>query len=465
LSADPAAEKFLEQAARSGYATTPVKTTRMPPGVPYIVGNEAAERFSFYGMSSILTTFLAHHLKDSSDLPAPMSNAGAVETYHLFVSAVYFTPLLGALISDAFWGKYRTILYLSMVYCCGHLALALNSTRLGLAIGLALIALGAGGIKPCVGANVGDQFGPENHHLLARVFGWFYFAINLGAGLSQLWIPDLLERYGPHVAFAVPGILMAAATVVFWLGRRKMTHIPPRRETLLQEAFSAEGWRILARLAVLYVFLGVYFSLYFQSQSAWVLQADKMDRHWLGHEWLSSQLQAINPILVLAFIPLFSYVIYPLVSRVFPLTPLRKISLGLFLMVPTFLITAWIERNIALGSHPNVAWQAAAYVLLTASEILVSITALEFSYTQAPKKMKSLIMAFYCLAMSLGNLFTSVVNKLNEGSDGPVLSGVNYYLAFTGLMLAAAVVFVFVAMKFTVKNIIQDHAPAAAGGD
>jgi POT family proton-dependent oligopeptide transporter len=452
----------VEEAARSGYATAPVKTTRMPPGIPYIVGNEAAERFSFYGMSGILTTFLAHHLKDASGHPAPMSAAGAVETYHLFVSAVYFTPLLGALISDAFWGKYRTILYLSMVYCCGHLALALDSTRLGLAVGLTLIALGAGGIKPCVSANVGDQFGAGNQHLLAKVFGWFYFAINLGAGLSQLWIPNLLEKSGPHVAFAAPGVLMLAATVVFWLGRRKFAHIPPRRETLLKEAFSPEGWRILARLGVLYIFLGIYFSLYFQSQSAWVLQADKMDRHWLGHEWLSAQLQSINPILVLVFIPLFSYGVYPLAGRVFPLTPLRKISIGLFLMVPTFLITAWIEHQIALGSHPNVAWQGAAYVLLTASEILVSITALEFSYTQAPRKMKSLIMAYFFLAMSLGNLFTSIVNKLNEGRQGPLLSGVNYYLFFTGLMLAASVVFVFVAARFQVRNIIQDDAPAPA---
>ncbi|MGA3179263.1 MAG: POT family MFS transporter [Verrucomicrobiota bacterium] len=462
MNADPAAQRFVEEAARSGYATAPVKTTRMPPGIPYIVGNEAAERFSFYGMSGILTTFLAHHLQDASGHPAPMSAAGAVETYHLFVSAVYFTPLLGALISDAFWGKYRTILYLSMVYCCGHLALALDSTRLGLAVGLTLIAFGAGGIKPCVSANVGDQFGAGNQHLLAKVFGWFYFAINLGAGLSQLWIPNLLEKSGPHVAFAAPGVLMLAATVVFWLGRRKFAHIPPRRETLLKEAFSPEGWRILARLGVLYIFLGIYFSLYFQSQSAWVLQADKMDRHWLGHEWLSAQLQSINPILVLVFIPLFSYGVYPLAGRVFPLTPLRKISIGLFLMVPTFLITAWIEHQIALGSHPNVAWQGAAYVLLTASEILVSITALEFSYTQAPRKMKSLIMAYFFLAMSLGNLFTSIVNKLNEGRQGPLLSGVNYYLFFTGLMLAASVVFVFVAARFQVRNIIQDDAPAPA---
>ena len=297
-------------------------------------------------------------LLDAHGHPAPMTEAHAVETFHLFGTAVYFLPLLGALISDLFLGKYRTIFYLSIVYCCGHLALAMNSTRLGLAIGLSLIAFGAGGIKPCVSANVGDQFGAANQHLLERVYGWFYFSINIGAGISQLSIPWLLQHYGPPVAFGVPGILMLSATVIFWLGRRKFVHIPPGRDSMVKEAFSLEGWGIVRRLLLLYVFIAVFFSLYFQSQSAWVLQADKMDRHWLGHDWLSEQLQAINSILVLVFIPLFSYVVYPLVSRVFPLTPLRKISIGLFLMAATFLITAWIEGQIHLGLRPNVKWQA-----------------------------------------------------------------------------------------------------------
>jgi POT family proton-dependent oligopeptide transporter len=105
--------------------------------------------------------------------------------FHLFVSAVYFTPLLGALISDIWLSKYRTILYFSILYCFGFLALAVNQTRLGLAAGLILIAIGSGVIKPCVSANVGDQFGKTNKHLINRVYHWFYFAINLGAFYLQ----------------------------------------------------------------------------------------------------------------------------------------------------------------------------------------------------------------------------------------------------------------------------------------
>src|SRR6185369_16488434 len=139
----------------------------------------------------------------------------------------YFLPILGAFLGDAILGKYRTVLFLSIVYCFGHLALALSHTRLGLVLGLGLIALGAGGIKPCVSANVGDQFGRSNQHLLERVFGWFYFSINLGAFASSVLTPLLLKEYGPHVAFGVPGVLMLLATIVFWLGRNKFVHIPP----------------------------------------------------------------------------------------------------------------------------------------------------------------------------------------------------------------------------------------------
>jgi POT family proton-dependent oligopeptide transporter len=461
LSTPAIAEKFLRSAARRGYATAPVKTARMPPGIPYIVANEAAERFSFYGMSAILTAFMAHNLLDAKGAPAPMSGSDAVAYSSLFVSAVYFTPFLGAVVSDAFLGKFRTVVALSIVYCFGHLALALNATRAGLFVGLSLIALGAGGIKPCVSSNVGDQFGAANQHLMARVFGWFYFAINFGAFLSQLWIPVLLRDHGPHVAFGVPGILMLAATIVFWLGRRKFVHVPPGGSNLLQDAFSREGRGIIGRLAVLYIFFAVFWSLYYQTTSAWVLQADKMDRHWLGHDWISSQLQAINSILILAFIPLFSYVIYPAAGRLVRLTPLRKISIGFFLTVPSFWITAWIEKQISQGMHPNIFWQFLAYVFITAAEILVSITGLEFSYTQAPRKMKSLVMALYFGSITLGTFFTYLVNKLNAHDGKLYLEGADYYLFFTWLMLAASVLFIFVAVRFKPKTIIQEESPAA----
>ena len=443
---------------KTQYLTAPLKTPHMPPGVPYIVVNEAAERFSFYGMRTILVVFMTQYLMGAGGQLAVMSADEAKSYFHMFVAAVYFTPIFGALLADVWLGKYRTIIYLSLVYCLGHLALALDDTRLGLATGLTLIAIGSGGIKPCVSANVGDQFGQTNKHLIERVYGWFYFSINFGSFISTLLTPWLLEKYGPHVAFAVPGILMFFATVVFWMGRKKFVHIPAGGIGFLKETFSREGLGALGKLAVIYVFVAMFWALYDQTGSAWVLQAEKMDRNWLGFEWLPSQLQAINPILILIFIPLFSYVVYPLINKVFPLTPLRKITIGMFLTAVSFLVCAWIEMQISAGGRPNIVWQFVSYVIMTAAEVFISITSLEFAYTQAPKKMKSFVMSAYLLSISLGNAFTSAVNHVIENPDGTSkLAGADYYLFFAGLMLTTAVVFIFVALRYQEKTYIQDE--------
>jgi POT family proton-dependent oligopeptide transporter len=447
----------------SKYLTAPVARSDMPGGIPYIIGNEAAERFSFYGMRAILVVFMTQHLVDSSGALQVMSEEEAKGWYHLFVSAVYFTPLLGALLSDGLLGKYRTIILLSLFYCAGHAALALDDTRWGLVVGLGLIALGAGGIKPCVSSHLGDQFGQTNQGLLARAFAWFYFAINLGAFFSSLATPWLLVRHGPAVAFAVPGILMLIATLTFWAGRHRFVHIPPGGRLFLKETFSRRGLGALARLSVVYVFVAVFWSLFDQTGSSWVLQAQHMNRMLLGVELLPAQIQAANPLLVMLLIPVFSYAVYPAIDKIFPLTPLRKISIGLFVAAAAFAIPTLVQLSIDHGGAPSIAWQLLAYVVLTAAEVMVSITCLEFSYTQAPKTMKSFVMAFFMLSISLGNLFTSAVNFIIRDAEGSsALQGADYFLFFTLLMLATAALFVVLARYYRGQIYIHGEQPAGA---
>lgn len=401
--------------SRPTYRTAPTASVGMPPGVPYIVGNEAAERFSFYGMRTILVVFMVKYLHLMGDTPGvPMSDAAANEKGHLFVTAVYATPLLGALLADLFFGKYRTIILLSLVYCLGHASLAFmgitGEAAWWLFLGLALISLGSGGIKPCVSAHVGDQFGRSNQSLMTRVFNWFYWSINLGAFLSTILTPWLLHWYGPHWAFGVPGVLMALATLIFWMGRRRFVHIPARGWDFAREIFSRAGFAAMGKLFVIYLFVAMFWALFDQTMTSWVLQAEDMDRRWLGIEWLPAQVQLINPLFILTFIPLFTYVVYPAINRVFPLTPIRKIAIGLFLMVLGFGVIALAQEWIDQGQRPTIAWQVLAFALVTAAEVMVSIVCLEFSYTQAPKAMKSWVMALFLFSVSLGNLFTAGVN-------------------------------------------------------
>jgi proton-dependent oligopeptide transporter, POT family len=451
--------------SREKYRTLPdQQLTKMPPGVPYIIGNEAAERFSFYGMRSILAVFMTKYLLDRSGHPAVMTDDAAGFWSHMFVFAVYFLPIAGALLSDGVLGKFRTIFFLSIVYCFGHFALALDDTRLGLFLGLLLISIGAGGIKPCVSANVGDQFGQGNKHLLPKVFSWFYFSINVGSFVS-IWVcPILLDdpRFGPHFAFGLPGVFMVIATIVFWMGRKKFVHVRPAGLSFIREAVSREGRTAIGQLFLIYLFVGVFWALWDQSAGIeWTLQAEHLDLNFLGWKLLAAQVSDANAILILIFIPLFSYGVYPLINRVFPLNPLRKIGIGLFVMAIAFAIVWWLQIRIDAGQTPNVGWQLLAYVLLTASETMVSITGLEFSYTQAPPKMKSAIMSVWLLVVALGNFFTAFMHGMVPVLKpmGLNLENAGWFQFFTLLMVVAAVVYVFVARWYRGKTYIQGEEP------
>ena len=402
----------------NNHLTAPRASKDIPKGIPYIIGNEAAERFSFYGMKGILVVFMTKYLHILTDNPnlAAMNKAAAIEQYHNFTSWVYLTPILGALLADTLLGKYRTIISLSLVYCLGHLTLAFMGSggltpEAWMMTGLALISLGSGGIKPCVSAHVGDQFGESNATWLTKVFGWFYISINVGAFISTILTPWLLEWYGPHLAFGIPGILMAIATYVFWLGRKKFIHIQPKGMGFIRETFSREGLRTMTKLAIIFSFVAVFWALFDQTGSSWVLQAEDLNRNWLGVHWLPSQIQAINPIMIVIMVPIFAFGIYPVLDKVFPLTPLRKVSIGLFVMVIGFAMVSVVQQWVDQGQQPSIGWQIFAYAILTSSEVMVSITCLEFAYTQAPRSMKSVIMALFLMSVSLGNFFTAGVNS------------------------------------------------------
>ncbi|HET9819570.1 MAG TPA: oligopeptide:H+ symporter [Rhodanobacteraceae bacterium] len=208
-------------------ATEPGATLApLPRQIPYIIATEGCERFSFYGMRNILTPFLVSTLL--LYLPIEDRAGAARDVFHTFVIGVYFFPLLGGWISDRLWGKYNTVLWLSMVYVAGHACLAaFEDNRTGFYTGLFLIALGSGGIKPLVSAFVGDQFDSSNKHRARLVYDAFYWMINFGSFFASLLMPIFLRSFGPAVAFGIPGALMAVALWVFWLGRKRYVRVPP----------------------------------------------------------------------------------------------------------------------------------------------------------------------------------------------------------------------------------------------
>jgi len=450
------------------------EVNKFPSQIRYIVGNEACERYSYYGMRSILTVFMIQVLL--------FQEAEATSTYHLFAGACYLFPLLGAFISDRIWGKYKTILNLSLVYCLGHAVLAIWETKLGLYWGLGLIALGSGGIKPCVSAHVGDQFKASQSHLLKKVYELFYFMINFGSFFSTIITPWTLKAYGPSVAFGIPGVLMFFATIVFWMGRHEYVHVPPTKsdghgvldvlvsafknssnrkpnESFLDGALKdhskeqVDAVKAVIDIAKLFAAISVFWALFDQHGSSWVIQAMNMDLNFMGIEFEASQISAWNPIMVMGLIPLFSMGLYPMLDKMgFKTTPIRLMTWGMFVGAASFamigLLQMWMDST---GDKINVMWQFFPYLVITMAEVMISITGLEFAYTQAPRSMKSSVMSIWLLTVFFGNLITAYVSKVNFF---PVAS-TGYFMFFAILMAVFALVFWFMGTRYKVKNYME----------
>ena len=474
-----------------------IKKTGMPKSVPFIIGSEIAERFSFYGLRSIMVTYMAVAFFNPSMNPllTAEADAKANEMSHLFVTLAYFMPLVGAIMADWFFGKYRVILFVSIIYTFGHFMLSVSGSSYAIfSIGLVVIACCAGGIKSCVSANVGDQFDKSNENLLSKVYGWFYMSINLGGTLAPLLIPLLKKYYGPEIAFGVPGILMALATVTFWLGRKKYKRVPPAGinkenfftistyalwitlQNVVRKLFSRkpgkkvweavgqkysaksiDGIKAVYRVLAIFAFTPIFWALWDQSLSEWVLQATRLDLTLVGNfKILPEQINFINPLFLVLLIPVFTSFIFPFLEKkgIKP-TPLRKIGAGLVIIGLSFVIIALLQAHIDEGGKPSVWWQILAYIFLAASEILVSVTCLEYAYTHSPKSMKSTMSALYLLGISAGNLLVGLING-NIVSKGffSQFTGAKYYWLFIGILAVSFVVFLLLAKRLPEKSYV-----------
>jgi POT family proton-dependent oligopeptide transporter len=416
---------------------------KFPGQVAYIVTNEACERFSYYGMLSILSLYLAKPMRLGED--------HATEVVHLFATAVYFLPILGGWLADRWLGRYRTILSLSLFYCLGHGALALYEGKLwGIYLGLGLIALGAGGIKPCVSAFVGDQFPDQDEKSLRKVYGLFYWSINLGGFFGFMVIPRFRDFAGYSWAFALPGIFMGIATLVFWLGRRRYVIAPPARAAVATapKPDKADTLKVVRRIALIFLPIPIFWALFNQVNTTWVFQGSKMDAfHILGYKVDGESMQAAGSLLVLIWVPILTLGVYPMAERLgLRATPLRRMGVGMFLASLSFVVCAAIQMKIDQGQKLSIAWQLVPYVILEAGEVLVSATALEFAFSQAPISLKSTIMSLWLMTIAGGHFLVAAFTNLN--ARFVKATGAAEFLFYAVLMFAVAGAFAWVASRY-----------------
>jgi len=464
---------------------TEPKTNRWPRQIKYIIGNEACERFSYYGMTGILAGYISGQLLAGG---LGKSDDYATTVIQLFIFVNYFTPLLGAWLSDKLIGRYRTIFWVSLFYCAGHGTLACSdffgpSGKLAcLFTGLTLIAFGSGGIKPCVSAFMGEQFRPDQSHLMQKAYGAFYVAINFGSFFSFLVVPWVKDHHGYSPAFAVPGILMAIATYIFWRGKKLYVIVPTNRElkhagffkvfftALFAKREAGQDFWAAARarftenevaaarsvLPILFVFLTIpmFWALYNQTNSTWVLQGLKMSNVTVfGLKVGAEQMQSLNPVLIMVFIPIFTLWIYPRMGRF--AAPLKRMSYGLFLAAVAFVLIALLEKRLEAGAQLSILWQTWPYVVVTAAEVLVSATGLEFAFREAAPEMKSMIMSFWLLTIAAGSLLVALITAFlphtaAHNDDASVSSG--RFMLYAGMMFGVAIVFSLIASTYHYRD-------------
>ncbi|XP_016980162.1 peptide transporter family 1 [Drosophila rhopaloa] len=361
-----------------------------PKSVAFIISNEFCERFNYYGMRTILVLYLTNKLGYNEETSTVL--------FHTFTMLVYIFPLIGALIADGWLGKYKTILYLSLVYSVGAMVVSFGAvpltgmpTKAVTVVGLLLIAIGTGGIKPCVSAFGGDQFSlPAQSLQLAKFFSLFYFAINAGSLISTTFTPILradVHCFGDQdcfsLAFGVPAVLMIISVLIFMAGKRLYRCQPPAGNMIfgvsrcIADAF--KGWRkrrhsepmesfldyaeptvgarmvretkCLGRILRLFLPFPVFWALFDQQGSRWTFQATRMDGMVLGYQIKPDQMQVVNPLLILGFLPLFDYIVYPILGRVGIKRPLQKLTIGLLLAAMGFFLSAALEMKMEQAAY------------------------------------------------------------------------------------------------------------------
>ncbi|XP_068428090.1 solute carrier family 15 member 1 [Clinocottus analis] len=350
-------------------------------------------------MRAVLVLYFKYFLRWDDDL--------ATSVYHIFVALCYLTPILGAIVADSWLGKFKTIIYLSIVYAIGQITMAISAVHditdtnrdgtpddmtfhivLSM-VGLFLIALGTGGIKPCVAAFGGDQFGDHQEKQRRTFFSVFYLCINGGSLLSTIITPILRAQecgiYSKQkcysLAFGVPAALMLVALVVFIIGsgmyykaepqgnimldvckcigfaiknrfRHRSNDYPKRKHWMdwAEEKYAKlliAQIKMVLRVLFLYIPLPMFWTLFDQKGSRWTLQATNMDGNFGLLVIQPDQMQTVNPILILTLVPIMDSLIYPLIKKCgLNFTSLKRMTVGMLMASIAFICAALVQIEI-----------------------------------------------------------------------------------------------------------------------
>ncbi|KCZ81835.1 hypothetical protein H312_00734 [Anncaliia algerae PRA339] len=409
-----------------------------------IILNEFCERYCFYSIKSILFTFLIEQYK----LTVPKSTF----LVHMFVFISYLFGVVGGIVADGFLGRYKTIIYFNLLYLLGNLFLLLSSYHVNLLmliLSLIFISIGTGGLKPCISAFGGDQLINATKSKVEGFFSVFYFSINAGSLFGILLTP-ILSKYNClsekcfSSAFKISTLIHSLSIVLFLVGSMNYTKKSPDKQFIVRlwkylrikylenkgdsshnkneiEIICPETQRdvnSVINIFKIFFFVAFFWMLNDQHSSNWIDQGNQMRNTFYIFNYkftlYPSQMAAVNAFSIILMIPLFVNYVYPFFNaRKMLLKPLEKMYLGLAMTIISFVVSTFLQIFIDLGYKFSLLMQIPQYLLLTIGEILMSITGLQFAYSNSPESMKSLVFSGWLLTTALGNFYIMVLSIVN----------------------------------------------------
>ena len=410
-----------------------------PHGLTTLFFTEMWERFSYYGMRAFLILYMT--------APAVAGGLGfddakAAGIYGLYTGSVWGAAILGGLVADRFLGQYRSVLAGGIVIALGHFVLAFDILT-AFYLGLGLIVIGTGLLKPNVSTLVGSLYAPGDARRDAG-FSLFYMGINLGAFLGPLIAGYLAQRVSWHLGFAAAGVGMTLGLIQYVIGRKPLKdaeHVitraaEARRTSGASSALTTEDYKRLGAVGIFFVFAAIFWGAYEQAGSTLNLFADRHTRLsvW-GMNFPSSWFQSVPALFVIILAPVFAWLWTRLGDRQ-PSTP-AKFALGLLFAGLAFLLLVPAGVLAEQGVRVSPLWLVGAYLILEFGELCLSPVGLSAVTKLAPSQLLGLTMGIWFLATSAGNMLAGWAGSFFSTLPLPMLFG-----ASAAVTLAAALVLV-----------------------
>ncbi|HXA17372.1 MAG TPA: peptide MFS transporter [Thermoanaerobaculia bacterium] len=424
-----------------------------PRGLATLFFTEMWERFSYYGMRALLFLYMVGSVTQPG-LGFDKKLAGLI--YGTYTMLVYFMGVPGGWIADRYLGHYRAVFIGGVIIACGHFCMAFPSI-VTFFVGLALITLGTGLLKPNVSTMVGSLYARDDTRRDSG-FSLFYMGINLGAFIAPLICTPLGQNLNWHFGFAAAGVGMVCGLIQYVYGRKYLVPVSPAtKSTIVASAeetpgpsptFTHEDWGRISAALILILFSFIFWAGFEQAGSSLSLFADQATRLTMfGRTYASGLFQSVEPAFVLIFSPVFAWVWLKLGTRN-PSSP-AKFTLGIFFLSLSFLLIMPAAKFYeSSGQRVSPWWLIGLYFLQMLGELCLSPVGLSMVTKLSPPRVVGFMMGLWFFATGSGNFVAGWLAGLLQNKSFSEV----FMIAF---VTAAVVTLILAVLIPLIKRLMQ----------